>query len=96
MFGGFMAMLMRWSLSYNMEALPWWLFGDLLYQNSPVGVGIIGPDAYNQLFTMHGTIMIFWAITPILTGAFGNFLIPLQIGTNDMLTKIELATRLAS
>jgi cytochrome c oxidase subunit I len=84
MFGGFMAMLMRWSLSYNMEALPWWLFGDLLYQNSPVGVGIIGPDAYNQLFTMHGTIMIFWAITPILTGAFGNFLIPLQIGTNDM------------
>jgi len=84
MFGGFMAMLIRWSLSHNMQPLPWWLLGDILYQNSPVGVGIIGPDAYNQLFTMHGTIMIFWAITPILTGAFGNFLIPLQIGTNDM------------
>ncbi|MBC8197255.1 MAG: cbb3-type cytochrome c oxidase subunit I [Candidatus Marinimicrobia bacterium] len=84
MFGGFMAMLIRWSLSHNMQPLPWWLLGDILYQNSPVGVGIIGPDAYNQLFTMHGTIMIFWAITPILTGAFGNFLIPLQIGTEDM------------
>ena len=84
LFGGFQAMLIRWSLSNTMEPLPWWLLGDILYQNSPVGVGIIGPDAYNQLFTMHGTIMIFWAITPILIGAFGNFCIPLQIGAPDM------------
>ena len=59
LFGGYLAMLMRWSLTHTMEQLPWWLLGDLLYQESPVGSGIIGPDAYNQLFTMHGTIMIF-------------------------------------
>ena len=38
------------------------------------------PEFYNKLFTMHGTIMIFFVIIPILTGAFANFLIPLMIG----------------
>ena len=38
---------------------------------------------YNQLFTMHGTTMIFLAIMP-LSAAFFNFLIPLQIGARDV------------
>ena len=42
------------------------------------------PAAYTSLFTMHGMIMIFFAITPILIGAFGNFCIPLMIGARDM------------
>ncbi|HZG65215.1 MAG TPA: cbb3-type cytochrome c oxidase subunit I, partial [Herpetosiphonaceae bacterium] len=42
------------------------------------------PEFYNKLFTMHGTIMIFFVIIPLLTGAFGNFLIPLMIGARDM------------
>ena len=46
--------------------------------------GVIGPEFYNSLFTMHATIMIFFAIMPILVGCFGNFLIPLMIGTKDM------------
>src|SRR5205807_2474059 len=36
------------------------------------------------LFSMHATIMIFFVIIPWLTGAFGNFLIPLMIGAKDM------------
>ncbi|CAN5165200.1 hypothetical protein BH18ACT4_BH18ACT4_00620 [soil metagenome] len=44
---------------------------------------IVDPDTYNQLFTMHGTTMIFLFNTPVLAG-FGNYLLPLQLGTRDM------------
>jgi cytochrome c oxidase subunit 1 len=43
----------------------------------------ISADTYNQLFTMHGTTMIFLAIMP-LSGAFFNFLVPLMIGARDV------------
>ena len=46
--------------------------------------GVIEPAFYNSLFTMHATIMVFFVIVPLLVGAFGNFLIPLMIGTRDM------------
>jgi cytochrome c oxidase subunit 1/cytochrome c oxidase subunit I+III len=45
--------------------------------------GVVGPQLYNELMTMHGTTMIFLFNTPVLAG-FGNYLIPLQIGTRDM------------
>ena len=45
--------------------------------------GIISPEVYNQLFTMHGTTMIFLAIMP-MSAAFFNFVIPLQIGARDV------------
>ncbi len=77
--GGFMAMLIRWNLAFPGQPFP--VIGELLYPRSG---GVIPPDNYAMLFTMHGTIMIFWAITPILIGAFGNLLIPLQIGARDM------------
>tara|TARA_B100001123_G_scaffold443850_2_gene591066 strand:- start:2817 stop:4652 length:1836 start_codon:yes stop_codon:yes gene_type:complete len=44
---------------------------------------IISPEVYNQLFTMHGTTMIFLAIMP-MGAAFFNFVIPLQIGARDV------------
>ncbi len=43
----------------------------------------IGPDVFNQLFTMHGTTMIFLAIMP-LSASFFNFMIPLMIGARDV------------
>lgn len=47
------------------------------------GRQFVSPEQYNQLFTMHGTTMIFLFIIPILTG-FGNFFVPLQIGAADI------------
>jgi cytochrome c oxidase subunit 1/cytochrome c oxidase subunit I+III len=46
--------------------------------------GLIGPETYNQLMTMHGVTMIFLFIIPMTTGAFGNYLVPLMIGARDM------------
>ncbi|MEX2111702.1 MAG: cytochrome c oxidase subunit I, partial [Pirellulales bacterium] len=43
----------------------------------------LGPDTFNQLFTMHGTTMVFFVGMPILIGA-GNYLVPLMIGARDM------------
>src|ERR671930_244005 len=43
----------------------------------------LDPTTYNQLFTMHGTTMIFLVIVPIFA-AFGNYLVPLMIGARDM------------
>ena len=44
---------------------------------------VVSPEIYNQLFTMHGTTMIFLAIMP-MGAAFFNFIIPLQIGARDV------------
>jgi len=43
----------------------------------------VSPEVFNQLFTMHGTTMIFFMAMPILFG-FGNYLVPLMIGARDM------------
>src|SRR6266550_1026899 len=47
------------------------------------GTQVFAPHAYNQLFTLHGTLMIFLVIFPLLAG-FGNYFVPLQIGALDM------------
>jgi cytochrome c oxidase subunit I len=52
-------------------------------QLAQADMGFIERDGYNELFTMHGTTMIFLVIVPILAG-FANFLLPLQIGARDM------------
>ncbi|MSR47600.1 MAG: cytochrome c oxidase subunit I [Planctomycetes bacterium] len=46
--------------------------------------GMMPNEWYNVAFTMHASVMIFLVIIPILTGAFGNYVIPLQLGAKDM------------
>ena len=80
MVGGLLAMAVRWQLAWPWTPMPF--MGKLAPEGEPGGQ--ISPEFYNKLFTMHATIMIFFVIIPILTGAFGNFLIPLMIGAHDM------------
>src|SRR5206468_202228 len=55
--------------------------------------GILLPEAYNQPGAMHGTIMVFLAIVPLAVGAFGNYVVPLQIGAPDMaFPKLNMAS----
>src|SRR5579871_1191534 len=58
--GGTMAMMIRWQLAN--PGVPFPLIGAIIFQGSG---GIVSPQAYTALFTNHGMIMIFWAITPI-------------------------------
>jgi cytochrome c oxidase subunit 1 len=50
----------------------------------PSGGGIMGPQTYNQMFTLHGAIMIFLFIIPGIPVSLGNFVLPLMIGAKDV------------
>ncbi len=80
-FGFCLMMMMRWQLAYPGEAIP--LIGGLLGETL-VDKGAMLPTFYNSLGAMHGTIMVFMGIVPLAVGAFGNYVVPLQIGAPDM------------
>ncbi len=80
-FGFCLMMLMRWQLAFPYEPIP--LIGSLLSESMAPG-GIMSPEFYNSLGAMHGTIMVFLGVVPLAVGAFGNFVVPLQIGAPDM------------
>ncbi len=79
--GMFMSVLFRLQLSSPGEsfAVLEWFLGDKWAPG-----GVLDPNMYLALVTMHGTILVFWVLTAGLTGTFANFLIPLQIGARDM------------
>ena len=68
--GAFMAYVFRMQLAFPGQSVP--------------GFGVVSPGQYNMLVTNHGSIMIFWVAMPVLIAGFGNFLIPLMIGADDM------------
>src|SRR5437879_1131129 len=77
--GGTLALMVRIQIAWPNNSIP------ILSKLFPVSWGQrMDPAFYNMLFSMHATIMIFFVIIPLLTGAFGNFLIPLMIGARDM------------
>lgn len=45
---------------------------------------LFSPDTYNKLFTLHGAIMVFLFIIPVIMGSFGNFFLPIMIGARDV------------
>ena len=78
--GGLLAMVIRWQLGFPGQAMP--LPG--MWPTSMAPGGVVLPEFYTALVTMHGTFMVFFAIMPLLVGVFANYLIPLKIGAPDM------------
>ena len=79
-----LAILLRRQLAYSGQPVP--VIGAWFGQSNAPG-GIMLPEFCNQLVAMHGTMMVFLAVVPLSVGAFGNYLIPLQIGAPDMTSR---------
>ena len=96
LFIGFsLMMVMRWQLAYPDTTVP--IVGSLIKSlaelNGFASDGNLPSDLYNVFGAMHGTIMIFLGVVPLVVGAFGNYLVPLQIGAPDMaFPKLNMAS----
>src|SRR5215208_5800080 len=68
--GGLLAMLIRWQLAWPSDPNhPVPILGKLMGWAG----GVMPPDFYTMVFSMHATIMIFFVIIPLLVGTFGNY-----------------------
>src|SRR5258705_1413542 len=75
-----MSLLMRLNLSW--PGTHWPILETLFPGGAPGGV--MNPEFYLSLVTMHGTIMVFFVLTTAPQGGFGNYFLPIQIGAEDM------------
>ena len=78
--GMLMSLLMRMNLTWPGTK---WPIMETLFPNGAPG-GIMTPEFYLSLVTMHGTIMVFFVLTTAPQGGFGNYFLPIQIGAEDM------------
>ena len=79
----------RLGLMYLYVVLFWFVVAmilGLLIRTELMGQGrtIMGPNLYNSFFTLHGVIMIFLFVIPAIPAIFGNFFLPIQLGTDDV------------
>jgi cytochrome c oxidase subunit 1 len=78
--GLFMSVLMRMNLTW--PGTEWPILETLFQKGAPGGV--MTPEFYLSLVTMHGTMMVFFVLTTAPQGGFGNYFLPIQIGAEDM------------
>src|SRR5436305_5130205 len=78
--GMIMSVLMRLNMTWPGHAWP--ILGALFGEGAPGGV--MSPELYLSLVTMHGTMMVFFVLTTAPQGGFGNYFLPIQIGAEDM------------
>jgi cytochrome c oxidase subunit 1 len=78
--GMIMSILMRMNLTW--PGTQWPILETLFPAGAPGGV--MNPEFYLSLVTMHGTMMVFFVLTTAPQGGFGNYFLPIQIGAEDM------------
>lgn len=76
-------------IQYLITAFVFFIMGGLLAETIRTQLlnahgGFVSPDTYNEVYSIHGSTMIWLFIIPILTGGFGNLIFPLQIGARDV------------
>ena len=75
-----LSLLMRYHMVYPDAKVAWF---EKLWPTGAAG-GIMTPELYMSLMTMHGTIMVFFVLTTAPQSGFGNYFLPIQIGAEDM------------
>ncbi|HYM11222.1 MAG TPA: cbb3-type cytochrome c oxidase subunit I [Bryobacterales bacterium] len=75
-----LSLLMRWHLVWPGSQIGWL---EKLFPQGAAG-GVMTPELYLSLMTMHGTIMVFFVLTTAPQSGFGNYILPIQIGAEDM------------
>ncbi len=80
----FIGMALSWLMRIHLGWPAWPI--PLLDKLSAVGApqGVMTPEYYLSLMTMHGTLMVFFVLTNAPFAAFGNYFLPIQIGAEDM------------
>ncbi len=78
--GGLFSVLFRLQLGFPEQTFP---ILETFFGKWAAG-GVIQPEFYYALVTIHGTVLVFFVLTAGLSGTFANLLIPLQIGARDM------------
>src|SRR5271165_7418482 len=78
--GMVLSWLMRIHLGWTNAAIP----GLQLLSKTGAPGGVITPEYYLQVMTMHATFMVFFVLTTAPFAAFGNYFLPIQVGAEDM------------
>src|SRR5262249_29174575 len=78
--GMFLSLLMRYHMVNPAAKVGWF---ESLWPTGAAG-GVMTPELYLSLMTMHGTIMVFFVLTTVPQSGFGNYFLPIQIGAEDM------------
>src|SRR5579864_7139050 len=78
--GMFLSLMMRYHMVNPTAAVAWM---GKLWPTAAAG-GVMTPELYLSLMTMHGTIMVFFVLTTVPQSGFGNYFLPIQIGAEDM------------
>ncbi len=77
-------MVLSWLMRIHLIAPNATIPGLKWLSSTGVPGGVMTPEYYLQLMTMHGTLMVFFVLTTVPLAGFGNYFLPIQIGAEDM------------
>ena len=77
-------MVLSWIMRLHLVWPNWPIPGLGLLSKAGAPGGVVTPEYYLSLMTMHGTIMVFFVLTTVPQSGFGNYFLPIQIGAPDM------------